>query len=161
MTKSEYDKVYYRQHKQKRAEQSKIQYENNKELRAAQAKAARQVKKAFCQRFKLAAACFDCGYNSQVEALEFDHINGAKHKGIGSMHGQGWPQFLKEVGKCVVRCANCHAIKTHKEHYNENTHPKLQHIRRPDRQAYRLREQARLLREHEASGTSDSRSKSA
>jgi len=45
--------------------------------------------------------------------LELDHVYGEKEFNIGSMVSMfSWTRILKELEKCVVRCANCHRRKT-------------------------------------------------
>jgi hypothetical protein len=56
--------------------------------------------------------CVDCNETDPI-VLEFDHI-GDKFMNISSMLKAcyTWPSILKEITKCVVRCANCHRKKT-------------------------------------------------
>ena len=68
---------------------------------------------------KLAAGCCDCGYNAHPAALDFDHVRGDKAADVplcGSI-----ASALEEAKKCVVRCANCHRIRTH-ERRNDAKH---------------------------------------
>ena len=60
--------------------------------------------------------CVDCG-ESNPTVLEFDHVRGKKVKAISDFARQGYAisTIQAEISKCVVRCANCHRIKTHKE----------------------------------------------
>ena len=63
----------------------------------------------------LGGKCIDCGYNQHLAALDFDHIN-PKTKNFGIANKLGFLDFLDllvEVKKCVLRCANCHRIKSH------------------------------------------------
>jgi hypothetical protein len=47
--------------------------------------------------------------------LTFDHL-GDKLFSISSRIGCGnLPKLIEEIGKCVVRCANCHMRKTAKD----------------------------------------------
>lgn len=64
--------------------------------------------------YKLKYGCTDCGYNTHPEALEFDHIKGEKKSfNIGSKIGSySIDLIMKEISKCEVVCANCHAIRT-------------------------------------------------
>lgn len=57
--------------------------------------------------------CVDCG-TADVRVLDFDHVTGVKKFGIAEgITDQVNPQVLRdEIEKCVVRCANCHRIKT-------------------------------------------------
>lgn len=60
--------------------------------------------------------CVDCGETDPV-VLEFDHVRGRKRKAVGDLARQGYSisAIQKEIAKTVVRCANCHRRKTHKE----------------------------------------------
>lgn len=64
------------------------------------------------ENYKLSLGCIDCGYNSHSEALQLDH-EGIKNAEISSLR-YSIVKLKEEIekGKCVVRCANCHAIKT-------------------------------------------------
>lgn len=73
----------------------------------------RSVKWEFVQRYKMAHGCIDCGYNKHGVALQFDHL-GNKKANVSNLirSDYGWDAIWAEIEKCVVRCANCHAIKT-------------------------------------------------
>lgn len=72
------------------------------------------VRRSFLDRWKLAAGCIDCGYAGHPAALDFDHIDpAAKSFGLSTANGRSLRAIVAEVAKCVVRCANCHRIKTH------------------------------------------------
>jgi hypothetical protein len=63
--------------------------------------------------------CVDCG-NVNPPVLDFDHINGDKVSSISKLcNTSGWDRVSREISKCVVRCANCHRIRTDKQfnHY--------------------------------------------
>lgn len=53
--------------------------------------------------------CVDCG-ESDPAVLEFDHVIGEKRSAVASMihDGVSWEVITQEIGKCQVRCANCH-----------------------------------------------------
>ncbi len=59
--------------------------------------------------------CIDCGESNPI-VLEFDHIRGHKRKSVSRMLSDrhSLAVIKKEMKKCVVRCANCHRIKTAK-----------------------------------------------
>lgn len=63
--------------------------------------------------YLLAHPCVDCGETDPV-MLDFDHRDPALKKGnVGSLAaGKPWHIVLREVEKCDVRCANCHARRT-------------------------------------------------
>jgi len=59
------------------------------------------------------SACSKCGFDNPV-ALQFHHKNPESKKyTIGTMASQGYPleTIEKEIKKCIILCANCHAIK--------------------------------------------------
>jgi hypothetical protein len=60
--------------------------------------------------------CVDCGEKDPV-VLEFDHIKGKKRDCVSKMllTGCSLQTLLKEIRKCVIRCANCHRRKTAKD----------------------------------------------
>jgi hypothetical protein len=46
-------------------------------------------------------------------ALHFDHLDPATKKfKISTSLSRRWADVLVEIAKCVVRCANCHAVQT-------------------------------------------------
>jgi hypothetical protein len=74
------------------------------------------AKRAALAEYKVAAGCADCGYDTNAHALEFHHdppLNdrAARRVGQGASSGWSWERLMAEVAKCVVLCANCHAIR--------------------------------------------------
>ena len=63
---------------------------------------------------KVSLGCVDCGFHSHPAALHFDHVKGEKTLNV--CNSKSIAQAELEIAKCVVRCANCHAIKTWKNH---------------------------------------------
>jgi hypothetical protein len=58
--------------------------------------------------------CVDCGETDPI-VLEFDHIDQeSKIAAISEMVRvqRAWQVILDEIGKCEVRCANCHRRRT-------------------------------------------------
>ncbi len=92
--------------------------EDKKARVAAQGRFRRHTMKAIVDAIKLELGCQDCGYNIDPIALDFDHVDITDKKyGIARMVSSGRPidTILQEIRKCVVRCANCHRIKTYEE----------------------------------------------
>lgn len=71
---------------------------------------ARAVKK-WISDFKINSGCVDCGYRKHPAALDIDHMNG-KTKNISSLKSIAAVKAEIERHGCVVRCANCHRIKS-------------------------------------------------
>jgi 5-methylcytosine-specific restriction endonuclease McrA len=67
--------------------------------------------------------CQKCGYDKCWKALHFHHIDPSlKEFGIfesraGFPKSRSWPKMQKEIDKCILLCANCHA----EIHDNGNT----------------------------------------
>jgi len=54
--------------------------------------------------------CEICGYDRCNEALEFHHLDNSKKEfGISEKgYTHSWAKVKKELGKCILVCANCH-----------------------------------------------------
>lgn len=55
--------------------------------------------------------CVDCGQTNPV-VLEFDHMHDKRYNVSQMLRTHEWNEILKEIGKCEVRCSNCHKLKT-------------------------------------------------
>ena len=78
-------------------------------LKAAVAKRRRTIKENSVNF--LGGKCSLCGYAKCVEALHFHHKN-PRQKEFGlAQNGltRSWERVRKELEKCVLICANCHA----------------------------------------------------
>ena len=65
--------------------------------------------------FLSSKSCIDCGENDP-RVLDFDHKNHSnKFKTISSMLSghYSWESVRKEIGKCDIRCSNCHRRKSY------------------------------------------------
>jgi hypothetical protein len=74
----------------------------------------RGAKWRLAQMIKLERGCVDCGYNKHAIALQFDHISDDKKDSVSNLirTDYAWSTIMKEIDKCEVVCANCHAIRT-------------------------------------------------
>ena len=54
--------------------------------------------------------CESCGYNRNIAALEFHHLNPLEKDFNISNKGytKSWENVKKEIDKCILVCANCH-----------------------------------------------------
>lgn len=59
----------------------------------------------------LGGKCTACGWSGHQAAFQFHHTN-PKEKDfiIGNIANKSWDSILKELKKCILLCANCHAI---------------------------------------------------
>jgi hypothetical protein len=70
-------------------------------------------KRAIINRYKCMRGCCDCGYKEHAAALEFDHLDAStKTRTVASLMYNSMERIKQEIAKCVVRCANCHQIKS-------------------------------------------------
>lgn len=80
------------------------------ETNAAANERIRAVKQ-WVAEYKLAQGCIDCGYNEHAVALDIDHVNG-KTNDIHKLKSIGAVRAEIDRHSCVVRCANCHRVKS-------------------------------------------------
>ena len=99
----EYDREYYRKNWRRR---DNVRKSAKKHLQRNREYAFNYLSNYFC---------IDCGEDDPI-VLQFDHQD-KKHKNIADMVRQGnsIDKIEKEIEKCDVRCANCHARKTAKD----------------------------------------------
>jgi len=140
----EYQRKWREQNKEKDRERSRRFYAQHKEERRLQAKIYRntnrdkfreQVRNSHhIRRFKLrnevinllGSKCANCGYSSNIHALQIDHINGKgredrrQFKGSQERFYNYVIEYIKQGqnNKYQILCANCNAIKRieNKEH---------------------------------------------
>lgn len=86
-------------------------YYANKEVYMERNKKARKAKAEYIQKLK-DVPCMDCNGVYPRYVLEFDHRE-EKLYNISQMSNLGWATIKKEITKCDVICANCHAIRTY------------------------------------------------
>ncbi len=60
----------------------------------------------------LGGRCIDCGWAGNQAVFQFHHLDsGKKDFSIGNVANKSWEIIKKEIKKCVLLCANCHAIR--------------------------------------------------
>lgn len=66
----------------------------------------------FINEYKKKHSCIKCGF-SDHRALQFHHPNDDKSEDVSTMcsHGYAKETIIKEINKCDLLCANCHAIE--------------------------------------------------
>ena len=96
------------------AEYSHRHYLKNKPARIAAAKRQRMKLIAEVQSIKDLKPCVDCGIRYRYWIMQFDHRPGTEKVDTVNrlMLGQGRSAIMKEIEKCDVVCANCHAQRT-------------------------------------------------
>lgn len=74
-------------------------------------------KRELLERLK-AAPCMDCETSFPSECMHFDHRPGeTKLFNISARANRMTPRLEAELAKCDLVCANCHAIRTRRRHY--------------------------------------------
>jgi hypothetical protein len=101
-----YQQLYYQKNRQKRIDVAKVNgIKQQQKLRQ------------YVANYLKNNPCIDCG-ESNILTLQFDHLKD-KHFDISvklcSRRPIGIERLKEEISKCVVRCANCHQIKTASE----------------------------------------------
>ena len=58
----------------------------------------------------------DCGQRYPSYVMQFDHVRGVKLFDVGAFAATNRPltHLHREIAKCEVVCANCHAERTHR-----------------------------------------------
>jgi hypothetical protein len=112
-----YDKAYYDANKERISAYNKARYAAKdwvRDERRGYIHAA-QARRAWLIRLFRSGGCVDCGEQDHV-VLEFDHVHGKKRNEVSQMSvkAASLNDLIKEVNKCEVRCANCHARATHR-----------------------------------------------
>lgn len=58
--------------------------------------------------------CTDCGVSYPYYVMQFDHVHGKKKYNLSHRSASfGSKEFMEELAKCELVCANCHAERTH------------------------------------------------
>lgn len=84
----------------------------------------RRARLATLLRQAKAKPCMDCGGSFPSYVMHFDHRDpNTKRDKLSNIRRAGL--LIKEMAKCDLVCANCHAIRTHetKAHLNGRTLP--------------------------------------
>lgn len=93
-------------------------YKNNKDKHLLNVKRRRdevvQNNQKIVFKFLSTHPCVDC-FESDIVVLDFDHVSGRKEACIGQLWTYSTERLLREIEKCIVRCANCHRRKTAKQ----------------------------------------------
>ena len=111
MVKARYDAQYFVEY-----------YQQHRKVMIGRSKDRWRVSRIRIDAIKLESGCVDCGYREHPQALQFDHVDPSlKQHEIGRMTGMKWSRIEAEIAKCQVRCANCHAVRTHAEGHSSGT----------------------------------------
>lgn len=98
-----------------RQKQSSVIYsEQNRDTLLIRHREQARRKQAFLNALKT-KPCTECHKVFDPCCMDFDHVFGAKVKGVGQILGSCKQTVLAEVAKCELVCANCHRIRTRKQ----------------------------------------------
>jgi hypothetical protein len=59
----------------------------------------------------LGGCCVDCGWSGHQAGFQFHHVADDKDFTIGDVANRSWKVILRELKKCVLLCAICHAVR--------------------------------------------------
>ena len=107
---------------------SKASMKKQRKMKTKQAKRRVFKNREFRKRVRLRYGCRICGYKKSHHALQFDHVDrNNKVRALSEMDSCSREALKREMKKCQILCANCHAEKTqkdldyvHLENKNEN-----------------------------------------
>jgi len=76
----------------------------------------RETLRKIANEIKSTTPCADCGHQYGPWVMQFDHVRGTKRDDVSRMvnHARSEEDVRKELAKCEVVCANCHAERTHR-----------------------------------------------
>jgi hypothetical protein len=58
--------------------------------------------------------CVDCGIKYPPYIMQFDHLDSSqKIRDVSKWLTSSFSGLIKEIEKCELVCANCHAVRTH------------------------------------------------
>lgn len=112
------ERLSYKQNPEKKKQSNKEWYYNNRErlIKKCSDRQRRKSKEmqSWWRTFRQSLKCSRCS-ESRSECLDFHHINPVeKVKTISAMALSGHysiDKIIKEMGKCIVLCANCHRVE--------------------------------------------------
>lgn len=97
-----------------------------------QAKTSAQKVRTWLASYKLDRGCIDCGFKEHFAALQLDHTGPKSIEIADARSSIDRLQLEIASGKCVVRCANCHSIKT----WNDKQIPWKQYLGLSEKDEY-------------------------
>lgn len=104
---------WYRKNRERAAESKRRHRSVNPSIYRGHVARYKKTRRQLICEYKLDRGCAICGYRDHPDALHFDHLPGNDKNGnISQIYRNSWQDVLKEIEKCQVLCANCHAIET-------------------------------------------------
>lgn len=100
---------------------SKQWYQDNRDVVLARTKLrnerVRDENNAKLKEIKETSPCTDCREFHPYYVMQFDHTADDKEASVGNMRHCSWSKIQKEIDKCELVCANCHAKRTWKRQH--------------------------------------------
>lgn len=101
----EYHREYYQRNKERiRARRDRDRENANQNRRAAE-------NRAFVAQLKEASPCTDCGVSYPARVMQFHHLRDKTERVSQTLARWSRERILEEIEKCVLLCANCHALR--------------------------------------------------
>lgn len=89
-------------------------YIDNKEKYLAKAKRWNQQQREWLAEYKRSRPCVDCEQFFNPWQMQFDHLEDKAFDISSAITSKSREAILKEIEKCDLVCANCHADRTYK-----------------------------------------------
>lgn len=93
---------------------NKVHYQENKAYYFDKAKKHKAVLREKYIQYKESMPCTDCGIYYPSYVTQFDHTGSDKEFNVANKTTGSWDKLLREMQKCELVCANCHAVRTWK-----------------------------------------------
>jgi hypothetical protein len=91
-------------------------YNRNRAYEIARSSARKRDLADWIMQLKLSMSCSRCP-EKHPATLHFHHCAGDKELNVSAAYSKGWSKarILREIAKCEVLCANCHAKEHHRQ----------------------------------------------
>lgn len=86
----------------------------DKEVQKSKTRERQLRKRRELYDYKESNPCFDCGKYFHFSQMQFDHKANKSFPVSQRSASFGSEKFMKELEKCDLICANCHALRTWK-----------------------------------------------
>jgi len=86
-----------------------------KERSRKRRKRLKEEHRRYLRELRSSTPCMDCKQKYHWVAMQFDHVRGTKVANIADLVSAGRDRstLLRELQKCELVCANCHAVRTY------------------------------------------------
>lgn len=134
--KSDYNKQWYQDH---------LHDPDRKSQESERNRVKRAKFQEWMNRYKQERGCLDCGFREIAEVLDFDHMDGKRIQ-ISGCNSIDTAFAEIQDSKCIVRCSNCHRLKSWCESLGVSYDPKNIVMTLPKHPMHRYRAEYKIKR---------------